>query len=90
MLAPSFEGLRSILPERTQVKGKEDVSWENLTADELKANEKLCHSRSVRSQIDIGEYYVVDVSANFVLHHDVGLEAIAKKLGALKPYECLV
>ena len=51
---------------------------------------KLFHSRGVRSQIDVGEYYIVDVSANFVLHRDVGLEALAKKLGALKPYECLV
>jgi hypothetical protein len=38
----------------------------------------------------LGHHYLVDISRNFVVGHDVDLEGIAKELGCLKAWERLV
>lgn len=49
--------------------------------------EKLFRSRSNEIQVTVGDYYIVDLERNTTAGQKVGLESLAKKLGALKPYE---
>jgi hypothetical protein len=36
---------------------------------------------------DAGEWYIVDLSLNAVVRHNVDVEALARELGALRPWE---
>ena len=50
-------------------------------------NEKLCRSRSVQTQVSVGEYFIIDAMRNIIMHQHVGLESLGKELGVFKPYE---
>lgn len=54
-----------------------------------KDGEQLKATKGAQAQLDLGEFYVVDVSGNSVSRKDVDLEKLARELGALKPYEAL-
>jgi mRNA-degrading endonuclease HigB of HigAB toxin-antitoxin module len=54
-----------------------------------KNGEQLKATKGAQAQLDLGEFYVVDVSGNSVSRKDVDLERLARELGALKPYETL-
>jgi hypothetical protein len=49
----------------------------------------LRRSRSARAQLDLGDYYVVDLIREFVVHRDVALEAEARKRRVLADFEYL-
>lgn len=49
---------------------------------------KTCRSDS-RWWHDLGDYYVVDLSRNFLTHKHYDLEEWGRDLGCLKPYEGL-
>ena len=49
----------------------------------------LRRARSARAQLDRGDYYVVDLIRDFVVHRDVALEAEARKRGVLADFEYL-
>lgn len=61
----------------------------------LRVNRKLnsCGERLKRRRYDArrfddtGRFYLIDVDRNFLVSADVDLEAFARELGALKPYE---
>jgi hypothetical protein len=56
----------------------------------LKAQgEDIRSARSERARIDLGEYYVIDVSANTVMRKGVDLEEFGRSLDLLKPFETL-
>jgi hypothetical protein len=48
-------------------------------------------ARGMQEEIACGHYYVVNTRINGVVYEykDVDLEALARKLGVLKPYECV-
>lgn len=54
-----------------------------------KDGEWLRASRGERALQDLGEYYVIDISRNFVLHKDVDLEDLGRELGVLAAFEKL-
>jgi hypothetical protein len=54
-----------------------------------KDGEQLKATKGAQAQLDLGEFYVVDVSLNAVSRKDVDLEKLARELGVLKPYEAL-
>jgi hypothetical protein len=54
------------------------------------SGEKLQKCRSDRWRHDVGDWYVIDVDRNLVLHKHVGLEELGRKLGVLHEYENLV
>ena len=49
----------------------------------------LRRARGARAQLDRGDYYVVDLIRDFVVHRDVALEAEARKRGVLADFEYL-
>jgi hypothetical protein len=51
--------------------------------------ERLCRTRSLRAQFDLGDYYIEDTQTPNILDHHIDLELTAKVLGVLKPYERL-
>ena len=51
--------------------------------------ETLRTSRSQRSRIDLGDLYVLDIEHNCVVAQDVNLEALARELDAISPWECV-
>src|SRR4051812_34734499 len=53
------------------------------------AGRKLVKSRGERARIDVGEYYVLDTNANTIVWKQFDLEAYARSLGALHPWERL-
>jgi hypothetical protein len=56
-----------------------------LTAD----GEMLRAARGERAQLDLGDYFVVDLSRNAVVTPHASPVALARKLGVLKPWERL-
>lgn len=50
----------------------------------------LRKSRGARAIQDAGEYFVVDLEHNVLLHKNVDLEIYGKQLESLKPWERLV
>lgn len=53
-------------------------------------DEQLRATRSERARTDVGDYYVVDMNRNAIILRDVDPEALARKLGVLKPWESVV
>ena len=51
--------------------------------------EMLRKSRSVRSVLDVGEYYVINWRINGVMQKNVDVESLARELGVLKDWEKL-
>ena len=51
--------------------------------------EKLKKLRGERWLNDLGQYYVIDVTQNSLLHPDVDLEGFARECGALEDWEHL-
>jgi hypothetical protein len=54
-----------------------------------KQGEKLMATRGEGARMELGDFYVIDVSRNFVTAKDVDLESLGRELGVLKPYEAL-
>jgi hypothetical protein len=46
-------------------------------------------ARGSRALQDLGQFYVLDVSGNFVVDKDVDVTALGRKLGVLRPFEKL-
>ena len=53
-----------------------------------KDNRSLKKNRSKPDNV-LGEYFVVDLMRNAVMSRDVDVEELARKIGALKPYESM-
>jgi len=49
----------------------------------------LRRARSARAQLDFGDYYVVDLIRDFVVHRDVAIEAEARRRRVLADFEYL-
>jgi len=54
-----------------------------------KDGEQLKATKGTQAQLDLGDFYVIDISGNSVSRKDVDLEKLARELGVLKPYEAL-
>jgi len=52
-----------------------------------KDNEVLKKSRSSRTSLSVGEYFVLDIMKNFISRTQVDPEQLGRKLGVLKLYE---
>jgi len=52
-----------------------------------KDGEQLKTSRGMQAYLDVGTYYAIDISRNFISRKEVDLEALGRELGVLKPYE---
>jgi hypothetical protein len=52
-------------------------------------NRVLKASRGARAEAELGRFYVIDRRRNVIVDKAVDLEALARKLGALKEYEHL-
>lgn len=44
-------------------------------------------TRGDRWRHELGDYYIVDVSANAIVRKDVNLEKFGRQLGVLQPFE---
>jgi hypothetical protein len=54
-----------------------------------KDGEKLQAARGMQAFLDLGDFYTIDVSRNFILEKNVDLEKMGRRLGVLKPFERL-
>ena len=52
-----------------------------------KKGEVLKKTRGAQAVVDVGDYYILNSSANAVIRHDVNVEALAKSLDVLADYE---
>ena len=52
-----------------------------------KRDELIRTTRGGRAEIQLGEYYVVDVQRNAIVSKNVDIEALGRELGVLKPWE---
>jgi hypothetical protein len=50
----------------------------------------LKSSRGARAEAELGRFYMIDQRRNVIVDKAVDLDALARKLGALKEYEHLV
>lgn len=50
----------------------------------------LRKSRGDRWWSDLGDYYIVDYSSNFLVRAHIDLDDLGSELGVLKQWECLV
>ncbi len=55
-----------------------------------KDGERLKAAAGMRARLELGAYFVMDISHNCVLHKDVDLEELGRELEVLRPYESLV
>jgi len=58
-----------------------------------KDGEELRKTRSFRARLDLGYYYIIDISRSFVVEkgfYPCDLVDMARELGVLKPYEVVV
>jgi hypothetical protein len=55
-----------------------------------KDSEVLKATRGSQAVQDLGDFYVLDVRGNSVVRKDVDIEALGRKLGALRDFEVLV
>ena len=53
-------------------------------------DEKLRVARAERVRFDLGDYYVIDVSRNFVISKHVDPEELGRELGVLTEFEKIV
>jgi hypothetical protein len=53
----------------------------------LRPDKTLKASRGEPARLDVGAFYVVDHRTNAIQQRDVDLEALARELGVLKPWE---
>jgi hypothetical protein len=76
------------------MKGKAPVTKRALVQRinrKLSADDEMVKAaRGARAQQDLGDFYTVNVSRNYIVAKDVALEDLGRKLGVLKPYEALV
>jgi hypothetical protein len=50
-------------------------------------NMQLKATRGMRAIADLGEFFVIDASRNFVVDKYVNIEELGRKVGALQPWE---
>jgi len=55
-----------------------------------KDDQMLRQARGERARLDLGEFYIVDTRINGITGKDVNVEALARELDVLKPYEHVV
>jgi hypothetical protein len=53
-------------------------------------DEALKTARSERMRQQVGDYYVLDLRINGILHHDVDPAAMAREMGLLKAWERVI
>jgi hypothetical protein len=46
-------------------------------------------ARTERAQLDCGAYFILDYRQNHLIEHDVDIEAKARELGVLHPWEAV-
>jgi hypothetical protein len=51
--------------------------------------EGLKKARTQQAILDVGQYYVINYSKNYVVHHDVDLETFGQELGVIQPWEAV-
>jgi hypothetical protein len=54
-----------------------------------KDNECLKKARSIRDELNVGQWFIVDLERNFVTAQHVEPEALGRELGVLQPWESL-
>ena len=52
-----------------------------------KRDELIRTTRGGRAEIELGEYYIVDVQRDAIVTKDVDIEALGRELEVLKPWE---
>lgn len=52
-----------------------------------RVGQRLRTTRGIQMLLDVGEYYVIDVSGNFIVEKFVDIEQLAQRLGVLRPWE---
>ncbi len=52
--------------------------------------ERLKRCRGERCRQSVGDFYIIDVSCNCVIRHDVDIEDVGRECGALAGHERLV
>ena len=72
-------------PDRVPVSVRGIIQRINRNLAPQKQKLKAC--RSDRWRDDLGDYYVIDVEINGVLHKHVDLEALGRELGVLAEWE---
>jgi hypothetical protein len=50
----------------------------------------LKQTRGVRARLDLGYFYVLDLTRNFALDTNVNIETYGRELGVLTDYETLI
>jgi len=54
-----------------------------------KEGEQLQKARGKKASLELGDYYTVSISRNFVVQKDVDIEKLGRELQVLRPYENL-
>jgi hypothetical protein len=54
-----------------------------------KDGEQLRKVRAEGARLELGDYYTLNVSRNFVVQKDVDIEELGRQLQVLRPYESL-
>jgi hypothetical protein len=55
----------------------------------LKDGEQIKRTRGVRAQLDLGDYFVLDINGNYIAEKDVDLEEFGRKYKVLAAWEKL-
>jgi hypothetical protein len=76
-------------PKGVAISRREIVRRINCSLKQDDPFHQLRRSRSARAQLDFGDYYVVDLIRDFVVHRDVALEEEARKRRVLADFEYL-
>lgn len=74
---------------RTSVPVSERAVIQRINRALAPRGKKMCKTRGERAYLELGDYYVIDISRNRIVDQNIGLEAFARELGVLAPYERL-
>jgi hypothetical protein len=76
-----------VKPKKTPVTARAVIQRINRKLKpDLKA---LKISRTEQAQVDCGAYFILDFRKNHLIEHDVDIEAKARELGVLHPWEAV-
>ena len=78
-----------VMAKATKVPVSQRALIQRINRALAKENEALKAARSERDRQQLGNYFVIDLHRNTVQAQHVDLEALARELGVLKPYEAL-
>jgi hypothetical protein len=76
-----------VKPKKTPVTARAVIQRINR---KLKADlQALKISRTEKARLDCGDYFILDYRKNYLIEHDVDIEAKARELGVLRPWEAV-